>query len=116
MKLNNRAIRRLLFIVGNDINVALVGATFSESLLFYLKISSHLLPFWNQTLLANPVFAAVLDQRLNGTGWTAELLANFLYNGPPEDRPAGMPPNDWRDVYNATTEILKLLSKFIGVC
>ncbi|TMS02487.1 ATP-binding cassette sub-family A member 1, partial [Larimichthys crocea] len=65
-------------------------------------------------LLANPVFAAVLNQRLKSTGWTAELLANFLYNGPPEDRPPGMPPRDWRNVYNTTTEILQLLSKFLG--
>lgn len=69
-----------------------------------------------QALLADPVFAALLDQRLNGTGLTAELLANFLYNGPPEERPDGMPPYDWRDVYNATTQALKLLSNFLGVC
>lgn len=62
------------------------------------------------------MFAALLDQRLNGTGWTAQQLANFLYNGPPEDRPPGTPPYDWRDVYNATTQILKLLSTFLGVC
>ncbi|XP_077355005.1 phospholipid-transporting ATPase ABCA1 [Festucalex cinctus] len=67
-----------------------------------------------RTLLDNPAFAAALDQRLNGTGWTAALLANFLYNGPPEDRPAGMPPHDWRDLYNATTQILRLLSDVLG--
>ncbi|XP_056156372.1 phospholipid-transporting ATPase ABCA1-like [Lampris incognitus] len=67
-----------------------------------------------RALLANPLFAAALNQRLNGTKWTAELLANFLYNGPPEDRPAGLPPYDWRDVYNATTQVLELLSKFLG--
>ncbi|KAM9335582.1 phospholipid-transporting ATPase ABCA1 [Symphorus nematophorus] len=65
-------------------------------------------------LLANPAFAAILDQRLSGTGWSAELLANFLYNGPPEDRPPGMPPYDWRNVYNTTTQALKLLSNFLG--
>ncbi|XP_068612159.1 LOW QUALITY PROTEIN: phospholipid-transporting ATPase ABCA1-like [Brachionichthys hirsutus] len=65
-------------------------------------------------LLANPVFAALLDQRLNGTGLTAELLANFLYNGPPEDRPPGMPAYDWRNVYDTTTKMLKLLSQFLG--
>uniref|UniRef100_A0A3Q3WL83 ABC transporter domain-containing protein n=1 Tax=Mola mola TaxID=94237 RepID=A0A3Q3WL83_MOLML len=53
-------------------------------------------------------------RRLNGTGWTAELLANFLYNGPPAERPPGMPSYDWRDVYNATTQALKLLSSFLG--
>ncbi|KAM9836585.1 phospholipid-transporting ATPase ABCA1 [Aulostomus maculatus] len=67
-----------------------------------------------RTLLANPVFAAALNQRLNGTRWTAELLANFLYNGPPENRPPGMPTYDWRDAYNATTEVMKLLSNFLG--
>ncbi|XP_062240484.1 phospholipid-transporting ATPase ABCA1-like [Platichthys flesus] len=67
-----------------------------------------------RALLENPVFAAALDQRLNGTGWTAELLDNFLYNGPPEDRPPGMPTSDWRDAFNATTQILKLLSNFLG--
>uniref|UniRef100_A0A8C6KCC1 ABC transporter domain-containing protein n=1 Tax=Nothobranchius furzeri TaxID=105023 RepID=A0A8C6KCC1_NOTFU len=67
-----------------------------------------------RTLLANPVFAAALNQRLNGTRWTSQLLGNFLYNGPPEDRPPGLPAYDWRDVYNTTTQILKLLSKFLG--
>uniref|UniRef100_A0A4W6E1W5 P-type phospholipid transporter n=1 Tax=Lates calcarifer TaxID=8187 RepID=A0A4W6E1W5_LATCA len=67
-----------------------------------------------RALLGNPVFAALLNQRLSGTGLTAELLANFLYNGPPEDRPPGMPPNDWRDAYNATSQILNLLSNALG--
>uniref|UniRef100_A0A8C2X200 P-type phospholipid transporter n=1 Tax=Cyclopterus lumpus TaxID=8103 RepID=A0A8C2X200_CYCLU len=67
-----------------------------------------------RALLANPVFAAVLNQSVNSTGWTGELLANFLYNGPPEDRPPGMPPYDWRNAYNTTSEILKLLSSFLG--
>uniref|UniRef100_M3ZRP8 P-type phospholipid transporter n=1 Tax=Xiphophorus maculatus TaxID=8083 RepID=M3ZRP8_XIPMA len=42
------------------------------------------------------------------------LLENFLYNGAPEDRSPGMPPYNWRDVYNSTTEILKLLSDFLN--
>ncbi|KAM3590047.1 uncharacterized protein V6R79_002637 [Siganus canaliculatus] len=67
-----------------------------------------------RTLLANPVFAATLDQSLSRTEWTAEQLSNFLYNGPPEDRNPDAALYDWRNVYNATTEILKLLSSFIG--
>ncbi|XP_037549875.1 phospholipid-transporting ATPase ABCA1-like [Nematolebias whitei] len=67
-----------------------------------------------RTLLANPIVAEALNKRLAGTRWSSKLLGNFLYNGPPEDRPAGMPHYDWRDAYNATTEILKLLSKFLG--
>lgn len=71
--------------------------------------------FLTKVLLKNPLFAALTNQRLNSTGWTAELLANFLYNGPLDERPAGMPPYDWRDVYNTTTRVLKLLSNFLGV-
>uniref|UniRef100_A0A8C5HCB1 P-type phospholipid transporter n=1 Tax=Gouania willdenowi TaxID=441366 RepID=A0A8C5HCB1_GOUWI len=67
-----------------------------------------------RALLANPVSAEIINQRLNNTGWTAELLANFLYNGPPEDRPPGMPEYDWRDAYNASTQILELISTFLG--
>ncbi|XP_030287307.1 phospholipid-transporting ATPase ABCA1 isoform X1 [Sparus aurata] len=67
-----------------------------------------------RTLLANPLFAVVLNQRLGDTGWTAERLANFLYSGPPEDRPPGMQPYDWRNVLNTTTQIMKLLSNFLG--
>uniref|UniRef100_A0A674F7I0 P-type phospholipid transporter n=1 Tax=Salmo trutta TaxID=8032 RepID=A0A674F7I0_SALTR len=67
-----------------------------------------------RALLDNPVFVALLNQRLKGTRWTAELLANFLYNGPPEGRPTGMPPNDWRNAFNTTSQILDLLKKFIG--
>lgn len=78
------------------------------------NINSPLL-FSHQALLENPLFAALVDQRLNGTGWTAELLSNFLYNGPPEERPAGMPPYDWRDVYNTTTRVLTMMSDFLGV-
>uniref|UniRef100_A0A671UT72 P-type phospholipid transporter n=1 Tax=Sparus aurata TaxID=8175 RepID=A0A671UT72_SPAAU len=44
----------------------------------------------------------------------SERLANFLYSGPPEDRPPGMQPYDWRNVLNTTTQIMKLLSNFLG--
>ncbi|XP_077445156.1 phospholipid-transporting ATPase ABCA1 isoform X1 [Stigmatopora argus] len=67
-----------------------------------------------RTLLADPLFAGALDRHLDGSGWSAALLANFLYNGPPEERPAGMPPRDWRDVHNSTALVLRLLSDFLG--
>ncbi|CAB1345207.1 unnamed protein product, partial [Coregonus sp. 'balchen'] len=67
-----------------------------------------------RAFLDNPVFAAALNQQLKGTRWTAELLANFLYNRPPEEHPAGMPSNDWRNVFNATSQILDLLKKLIA--
>uniref|UniRef100_A0A3Q3Q5W3 ABC transporter domain-containing protein n=1 Tax=Monopterus albus TaxID=43700 RepID=A0A3Q3Q5W3_MONAL len=55
-------------------------------------------------LLANPVFAAALDQRLNGTGWTAKQLTAFLHNGPPED-PSGMPSYNWQAVHFCNTSV-----------
>uniref|UniRef100_A0A7N6BW12 ABC transporter domain-containing protein n=1 Tax=Anabas testudineus TaxID=64144 RepID=A0A7N6BW12_ANATE len=67
-----------------------------------------------RALLANPVFAAALSQPLNSTGWTAKRLADFLYNGPLDDRPPNMSAYNWRDVYNATSQILRLLSNFLG--
>ncbi|XP_064201003.1 phospholipid-transporting ATPase ABCA1-like isoform X1 [Anguilla rostrata] len=67
-----------------------------------------------RALLKNPAFATALNLQLGRTGWTAESLANFLYNGPPEDRPPGMPANDWRDVFNSTSKALEMLAQFIG--
>uniref|UniRef100_A0A8C6WUV1 P-type phospholipid transporter n=1 Tax=Neogobius melanostomus TaxID=47308 RepID=A0A8C6WUV1_9GOBI len=66
------------------------------------------------TLLENPVFVTLLNQRLGGTGGNADFIANFLYNGLPEDRPPNMPNYDWRDLYQSVTQMLKLFSKFLG--
>uniref|UniRef100_A0A8C7T2V0 P-type phospholipid transporter n=1 Tax=Oncorhynchus mykiss TaxID=8022 RepID=A0A8C7T2V0_ONCMY len=55
-----------------------------------------------------------IETRIFDVPWTAELLANFLYNGPPEGRPTGMPTYDWRNAFNTTSQILDLLKKFIG--
>uniref|UniRef100_A0A8C6U720 ABC transporter domain-containing protein n=1 Tax=Neogobius melanostomus TaxID=47308 RepID=A0A8C6U720_9GOBI len=67
-----------------------------------------------RTLLENPVFVTLLNQRLGGTGGNADFIANFLYNGLPEDRPPNMPNYDWRDLYQSVTQMLKLFSKFLG--
>ncbi|KAG5261287.1 hypothetical protein AALO_G00302200 [Alosa alosa] len=65
-------------------------------------------------LLKDPIFAAIIDQRLNGTGLTAAIITNFLYNGPPEDRPVGMPDYDWRNAFNTTSQILGQMTLFLG--
>nr|XP_055026150.1 phospholipid-transporting ATPase ABCA1 isoform X1 [Misgurnus anguillicaudatus] len=66
-----------------------------------------------RVLLQNPVFAAVLDQRLQGTGLSSALIANFLFNGPESERPPGMPPFDWRNVFNATTQAAEQLTQIL---
>uniref|UniRef100_A0A8D3AFJ7 P-type phospholipid transporter n=1 Tax=Scophthalmus maximus TaxID=52904 RepID=A0A8D3AFJ7_SCOMX len=43
-----------------------------------------------------------------------DFLQNSSQVNTIRDRPPGTPPYDWRDVYNATTQILKLLSTFLG--
>ncbi|XP_069048180.1 phospholipid-transporting ATPase ABCA1-like [Lepisosteus oculatus] len=67
-----------------------------------------------RALLNNPAVAAIVNLQLRGSGWTAERLSNFLYNGSPEARPTGMPAYDWRDAFNYTSEVLRRLTQFIG--
>uniref|UniRef100_A0A4W4EA14 P-type phospholipid transporter n=1 Tax=Electrophorus electricus TaxID=8005 RepID=A0A4W4EA14_ELEEL len=64
-----------------------------------------------RVLLQDPVFAAVLDQHLNGTRLSSALIANFLFNGVEAERPAGMLAFDWRDVFNATSHAARLLTQ-----
>lgn len=69
----------------------------------------------SQGLLRNPAFTAALNPQLSRAHLTTEALANFLYNGPPEDRPPGMPAYDWRNAFNSTSEALLMLAQFVGV-
>ncbi|XP_023665182.2 phospholipid-transporting ATPase ABCA1-like [Paramormyrops kingsleyae] len=65
-------------------------------------------------LLQNPAFTAALNPQLSRAHFTTEALANFLYIGPPEDRPPGMPAYDWRNAFNSTSEALRMLAQFVG--
>ncbi|XP_072526701.1 phospholipid-transporting ATPase ABCA1-like [Salminus brasiliensis] len=67
-----------------------------------------------RTLLQNPVFVAALDQQLSRTKLSSELIANFLFNGDEKDRPVGMPPFDWRNVFNVTSQAARLLKEVMG--
>ncbi|XP_034157069.2 phospholipid-transporting ATPase ABCA1 isoform X1 [Pangasianodon hypophthalmus] len=67
-----------------------------------------------RALLQNPLFSAVLDQRLNGSRLSSALIANFLFNGDEKDRPAGMPAFDWRNIFNTTSQIATLVKQVIG--
>lgn len=68
-----------------------------------------------KALLQNPIFSAILDQRLNGTRLSSAIIANFLFNGEEKDRPAGMPAYDWRNAFNTTTQVSKLIKQVMGV-
>ncbi|XP_052003577.1 phospholipid-transporting ATPase ABCA1-like [Xyrauchen texanus] len=65
-------------------------------------------------LLQNPVIAPVLDQWLVDRGLSAALIANFLFNGPESQRRVGLPPFDWRNVFNTTSRLAEQLIQILG--
>ncbi|KAI5087957.1 ATP-binding cassette sub-family A member 1-like, partial [Silurus meridionalis] len=67
-----------------------------------------------RAMLQNPLVSAVLDQQLNGSRLSSALIANFLFNGNEKDRPAGMPAFDWRNVFNTTSQVAKLIKQVMA--
>ncbi|XP_016419525.1 ATP-binding cassette sub-family A member 1 [Sinocyclocheilus rhinocerous] len=65
-------------------------------------------------LLKNPVFAVVLDERLDDSGLSSALISGFLFNGPEAERPAGMPAFDWRNVFNATSSAAQQITQILA--
>uniref|UniRef100_A0A8C4IH44 P-type phospholipid transporter n=1 Tax=Dicentrarchus labrax TaxID=13489 RepID=A0A8C4IH44_DICLA len=47
--------------------------------------------------------------------FSSKHILNFLHNGPPEDRPADMPDFDWRDIFNLTDRVIRMLNQY-GDC
>ncbi|XP_075459417.1 phospholipid-transporting ATPase ABCA1-like isoform X2 [Ascaphus truei] len=67
-----------------------------------------------EDMLNNPLLATIADINLSDLGLSSAEISNFLYNGPPDMRPEGMPPYDWRDYYNYTTDAIRTLTYFLG--
>ncbi|KAK2865759.1 hypothetical protein Q7C36_001815 [Tachysurus vachellii] len=67
-----------------------------------------------RALLQNPLFSSVLDQRLNGSKLSSAVIGNFLFNGDEKDRPAGMPSFDWRNIFNITSQVVRLIKQVMG--
>ncbi|XP_047672257.1 phospholipid-transporting ATPase ABCA1 isoform X1 [Tachysurus fulvidraco] len=67
-----------------------------------------------RALLQNPLFSSVLDQRLNGSNLSSAVISNFLFNGDEKDRPAGMPSFDWRNIFNITSQVVRLIKQVMG--
>ncbi|XP_062865086.1 phospholipid-transporting ATPase ABCA1 [Trichomycterus rosablanca] len=66
-----------------------------------------------RAVLRNPFFATALDQQLQGSKLSAGLIANFLFNGEEKDRPPVFPSFDWRNVFNAISQIARLIKQFM---
>uniref|UniRef100_A0A8C3LGY1 P-type phospholipid transporter n=1 Tax=Chrysolophus pictus TaxID=9089 RepID=A0A8C3LGY1_CHRPC len=54
-----------------------------------------------------------LNSQLGAEGLTAEYIINFLHNGPPGSREKGMVDFDWRNIFSAADQALRLLSQYL---
>uniref|UniRef100_A0A3Q1EF74 P-type phospholipid transporter n=1 Tax=Acanthochromis polyacanthus TaxID=80966 RepID=A0A3Q1EF74_9TELE len=65
--------------------------------------------------LRNPTVMHFMDNSLVETDFTTRDILNFLYSGPEEEREAGMPNFDWRNIFNITDQIIRMLNQY-GEC
>uniref|UniRef100_UPI001A9D739E retinal-specific phospholipid-transporting ATPase ABCA4 n=1 Tax=Ictidomys tridecemlineatus TaxID=43179 RepID=UPI001A9D739E len=63
--------------------------------------------------LEHPTVKDFLNRHVGEEGITAEILLNFLYKGPPENRADGMTNFDWRDIFNITDRSLRLVNQHL---
>ncbi|XP_077882895.1 retinal-specific phospholipid-transporting ATPase ABCA4 isoform X4 [Ictidomys tridecemlineatus] len=63
--------------------------------------------------LEHPTVKDFLNRHVGEEGITAEVLLNFLYKGPPENRADGMTNFDWRDIFNITDRSLRLVNQHL---
>ncbi|XP_052522360.1 retinal-specific phospholipid-transporting ATPase ABCA4 isoform X2 [Tympanuchus pallidicinctus] len=54
-----------------------------------------------------------LNSQLGAEGLTAEYIINFLHNGPPGSREKGMVDFDWRNIFSAADQALRLISQYL---
>ena len=53
-----------------------------------------------------------MDSSLEDTDFTTKDILNFLHNDPEEQRAAGMPNFDWRNVFNITDQIIRMFNQY----
>ncbi|NXW29242.1 ABCA4 protein, partial [Phaetusa simplex] len=63
--------------------------------------------------LKHPTVRDFLNSQLGAEGLTAEHIINFLHNGSPGSREKGMADFDWRNIFNAADQVLRLLSQYL---
>uniref|UniRef100_A0A7N6FL20 P-type phospholipid transporter n=1 Tax=Anabas testudineus TaxID=64144 RepID=A0A7N6FL20_ANATE len=71
--------------------------------------------FQDGDTIRNPSVMDFIDRSLEEAPFSAKHFLNFLHNGPPEDRPDGMPNFDWRDIFNLTDRVIRMLNQY-GEC
>uniref|UniRef100_A0A3Q2ZB20 ATP-binding cassette, sub-family A (ABC1), member 4a n=1 Tax=Kryptolebias marmoratus TaxID=37003 RepID=A0A3Q2ZB20_KRYMA len=65
--------------------------------------------------IRNPSVMDFIDRSLEEALFSSRDILNFLHNGPPEDRQDDMPDFDWRDVFNLTDRVVRMLNQY-GDC
>ena len=68
-----------------------------------------------QDSLKHPTVRDFLNSQLGAEGLTAEHIINFLHNGSPGSREKGMADFDWRNIFSAADQALRLLSQYLEV-
>ncbi|XP_009984683.1 PREDICTED: retinal-specific ATP-binding cassette transporter, partial [Tauraco erythrolophus] len=63
--------------------------------------------------LKHPTVRDFLNSQLGSEGLTAEHIINFLHNGSPGSRQKGMADFDWRNIFGAADQALRLLSQYL---
>lgn len=70
---------------------------------------------FSQDSLKHPTVRDFLNSQLGAEGLTAEYIINFLHNGPPGSREEGMVDFDWRNIFSAADQALRLISQYLEV-
>ncbi|KAM9332939.1 retinal-specific phospholipid-transporting ATPase ABCA4a [Pholidichthys leucotaenia] len=65
--------------------------------------------------IRNPSVMDFIDRSLEMAPFSSKHILNFLHNGPPEDRPDGVPDFDWRDIFNLMDRVIRMLNQY-GDC
>ncbi|XP_071341979.1 retinal-specific phospholipid-transporting ATPase ABCA4-like isoform X2 [Trachinotus anak] len=65
--------------------------------------------------IRNPSVMDFIDRSLKEAPFSSKHILNFLYNGPPQNRPNDVPDFDWRDIFNLTDQVIRMLNQY-GDC
>uniref|UniRef100_A0A8C3R7L0 ATP binding cassette subfamily A member 4 n=1 Tax=Cyanoderma ruficeps TaxID=181631 RepID=A0A8C3R7L0_9PASS len=63
--------------------------------------------------LRHPTVRDFLNSQMGAEGFTAEHIINFLHNGSSRNREKGMVDFDWRNIFGAVDQVLRLLSQYL---
>ncbi|KAF4789589.1 Retinal-specific ATP-binding cassette transporter [Turdus rufiventris] len=63
--------------------------------------------------LKHPTVREFLNSQMGAEGFTAEHIINFLHNGPSRSREKGMVDFDWRNIFSAVDQVLRLLNQYL---